>query len=139
MKQFNAYNLLYLIAITMYIIWYPVQKLAFDDQLFMVGIPSYLFLTLSQCVMLVVSYAEAKRREEELSAQTDFYRKMSHNMRTPLTVVSTNIQTARRRPQEAYALLEDSQAEIMKMASMIDTALSGDNMEKSYDEDDSLR
>jgi hypothetical protein len=73
--------------------------------------------------ILSVNYAEAKRHERELSAKTDFYRKMSHDLRTPLTLVSTNIQTAWRRPEEAYELLTKSQNEIMKMADMISDAL----------------
>ena len=65
----------------------------------------------------------AKREAEELAAKMDFYHKMSHSLRTPLTIVSTNIQTARRRPQEADELLTKSQAEIMKMADTISDAL----------------
>ena len=65
----------------------------------------------------------AKREAEEEAAKTDFYRKMSHSLRTPLTIVSTNIQTAKRRPQEADELLDKSQAEIMKMADTISHAL----------------
>jgi len=67
--------------------------------------------------------AVAKEHEHRLAEETAFYRKMSHSMRTPLTIISTNIQTARRRPEEAGALLEHSQAEIMKMAGMISDAL----------------
>jgi hypothetical protein len=77
------------------------------------------------CYALVVSleYAETERWAEELTAKTDFYRRMSHDLRTPLTKVSTNIQTARRRPEEAEELLTKSQDEIMKMAEMIGNAL----------------
>jgi signal transduction histidine kinase len=68
--------------------------------------------------------AEIARREaEELSAKTDFYRKMSHNLRTPLTRVSTNIQVVKNHPQMADAFLEEAQAEIMDMAKMIGDAL----------------
>ncbi len=108
------------------IVWGFVTKLLYDDVFFVSGVVSHLFLVLSQCVMLSVSYAETKRRERELAAQADFYRRMNHNMRTPLTIVSTNIQTARRRPEEAAELLTASQAEIMKMAAMIDDALKDD-------------
>jgi len=74
-----------------------------------------------------ISEAEAARRKaEELAAKTDFYRILSHTLRTPLTVVSTNVQTALRRPEEASELLTQSQEEIMKMAEMIDDALKDD-------------
>jgi hypothetical protein len=67
--------------------------------------------------------AAAKLEAEKLAEKTEFYRKMSHDLRTPLTIVSTNIQTAQRRPEEAFELLADSQAEIMRMAGMISDAL----------------
>jgi signal transduction histidine kinase len=48
---------------------------------------------------------------------------MSHDLLTPLTRVSTNVQTAQRRPELADELLGNSQADIMKMAEMINDAL----------------
>jgi len=74
---------------------------------------------------------ETRREMEELAAQTSFFRKMNHALRTPLTVVSTNIQTARRRPEEADELLTESQSEIMKMAEMIDDALQDSDKEEA--------
>jgi hypothetical protein len=50
-------------------------------------------------------YADAKRETEKLAAKTDFYRRMSHQLRTPLTVISTGVQVALRRPDEAPELL----------------------------------
>jgi len=71
-----------------------------------------------------ISRAEtAKKQAEELARKTDFYRKMSHDLRTPLTKVSAVIQTVRRRPEEADEILAKTQDEIMKMAAMIATAL----------------
>ena len=67
--------------------------------------------------------SEAERREEELARETEFYRKMSHNLRTPLTVVSTSIQVAKSHPEDLDRLLSQSQDEIMKMAKMINDAL----------------
>ena len=119
----NPYNALYLLAILFFIIWGSITKIVMSDAYFVPGIASNMFLILSQCVLLSISYTEAKRRAEELAAKTDFYRKMSHDLRTPLTIVSTNIQTARRRPEEAGELLTHSQSEIMKMADMISNAL----------------
>jgi len=48
---------------------------------------------------------------------------MSHDLRTPLTRVSTCIQTAHRRPLEADEMLTTAQDDIMKIAEMIDAAL----------------
>jgi len=88
----------------------------------------YLALLLICCLLhatirQAAEMEKAKQKAGELAAKTDFYRKMSHDLRTPLTVVSTNIQTAQRRPEEAPALLTHSQDEIMKMAGMISEAL----------------
>jgi signal transduction histidine kinase len=121
-KKPNGYNGLFLISLVAFLLWYPIQKIWLDDQLFMPGIASHLFLLLSQCVMLAVSYAETKRREADLAAKTAFYHKMSHDLLTPLTVVSTSIQVVKVAPEDAE-LLKKSQAEIMKMAEMIHDAL----------------
>jgi signal transduction histidine kinase len=120
----NPYNSLYIFALLTYIIWSPVYLLVFSGVFYMPAAWNNLFLLLSQFVLLSISYAETKREAEELASKTDFFRKMNHAMRTPLTIISTNIQTAKRRPEEADELLTDSQAEIMKMAKMIDDALS---------------
>jgi signal transduction histidine kinase len=82
-----------------------------------------LFLVFLQCIMLSVGYAESKRREEELAARTDFYHRMAHDLLTPLTVVSTNVQVVEKHPEEAGELMRDSQEEIMRMAAMINKAL----------------
>ena len=119
----NPYNALYLISVVLMITWSFFTKVMFDNLLFVPGVVTHVFVVLTQCVMLVMSYAETKRREEELTAQTDFYRKMSHNIRTPLTKISTNIQIANRHEQTDHERLEKSQDEIMRIADMIDAAL----------------
>ena len=73
--------------------------------------------------LLSFDYAIMKRREEELAAKTDFYRKMSHNLRTPLTKISTNIQIANRQEHTDHERLTKSQDEIMRISEMIDIAL----------------
>lgn len=78
--------------------------------------------------------SEMQRRFDEVSAKTDFYHKMSHDLLTPLTRVSTNVQTARRVPEEADGLLQDAQTDIMGMAEMINTALREGGKEKKEDE-----
>jgi signal transduction histidine kinase len=126
-KNPNGYNALFLVSLVVFFLWYPIQKLWLDDRLFMPGIASHMFLLLSQCVMLAVSYAETKRREEELAAKTEFYRKMSHNIRTPLTIISTNIQIANRNAETDHERLKKSQDEIMRIADMIDAALESED------------
>jgi len=71
-----------------------------------------------------VGEAEKARQEARaLAAKTELLRIMSHKLRTPLTIISTNIQTVHRRPHESKKLLEDSQAEIMKLAAMIENIM----------------
>jgi signal transduction histidine kinase len=75
-------------------------------------------------ITTVQEIEEAKAEQRRLAAETDFYKKMSHRLLTPLTIVSTNIQVAQSRPHEADVLLTESQDEIMKMSDMINSALS---------------
>jgi signal transduction histidine kinase len=64
-----------------------------------------------------------RRKAERLTEKTNFYLSMSHELLTPLTRVSTNVQTAINRPEEAKDRLIDSQSEIMNMADIIKAAL----------------
>jgi signal transduction histidine kinase len=77
---------------------------------------------------------EARLKEEELTRKTDFYRRMSHDLRTPLTIISTNIQMANRHEETDHELLTKSQNEIMRMAKMIDAALEDDGGESGVEE-----
>ncbi|GHU61429.1 hypothetical protein AGMMS49983_01130 [Clostridia bacterium] len=83
-----------------------------------------LICVLMETAVRHVSEAEAARRKsEEAEAKNDFYYKMSHALLTPLTKVSTNVQIAKLKPEQTDELLTKSQAEIMKMADMINAAL----------------
>ena len=135
-KQLARYPFygLYLFALGLFCLWFPITTILAYNAFFMQGVVTNLFLMFSQCFMLSVGFAETRKREEDLERRTNFYREMSHGLRSPLTVVSTNIQTARRRPEEADSLLKDSQTAIMKMAETIDDALKdGDEGEHSFD------
>ncbi|MDR2132690.1 MAG: sensor histidine kinase [Clostridiales Family XIII bacterium] len=102
LKQ-SPYNLLYVTAMGIFVIWGPLTKAFLGDALFMPGVASNLFLILSQCVMLSVDYAEAREKERELTAQNamlgqaariraDMLGVLSHEVRTPLTVMSAYAQ-----------------------------------------------
>jgi len=118
---------LYIVALGWFCFWFPFSQIVLRNMFYMHGVVTNLFIVFSQCFVLSVNYVETKLREKELSRRTDFYRVMSHNLRTPLTVISTNIQTARRRPEEASMLLEDSQGVLMEMADTIESALEDDD------------
>jgi signal transduction histidine kinase len=119
----TPYNMLLVLSIVIFIVWTPINRIFLDNSLYMSPLMGNLFLLLSQCAILSVSYAETKRREEELTAKTDVYRRVSHNLRTPLTRASTSIQVAKAKPEMAEELLADAQAEIMDMAEIIGEAL----------------
>ena len=65
----------------------------------------------------------AMQAAEEHAARAGFYQKMAHEMLTPLTKVSTNVQVAKRHPEEADKLLGRAQDEIMVIAENINRAL----------------
>jgi signal transduction histidine kinase len=108
-------------------VWGPLTKIILNDKYYAPGVAAHMFLVISQCVMLALSYSEAKRQREELARKTEFYHKMAHDLLTPMTVVSTSIQVAAFKSDEAPELLHDSQVEIMKMADMINNALKEDD------------
>jgi signal transduction histidine kinase len=60
---------------------------------------------------------------QRLEMKTDFYHQMAHDIRTPLTKISTNIQVANMGEVTDHERLIKSQAEIMEIAGMIDAAL----------------
>ena len=118
----NPYNALYLIAIMTFVIWGPLTKLAMNDFYFVPGIANNMFLILSQCILLSISYAEAKREAEELAVsnellsklsrqKTEFLQDMSHEMRAPLNVIATGIDFADRQiKKESIDISEVSDA-----------------------------
>ncbi|MDR0839917.1 MAG: hypothetical protein LBN26_00805 [Christensenellaceae bacterium] len=114
---------LYVIALLLFLFWGTGAKVLGDNVFFVPGVLSNLFMIISQCLVLAVNYAEARRKADELTAKTDFYRRMNHEMRTPLTKISTNIQIANRQPETDHERLMKSQDEIMRMSEMIDAAL----------------
>lgn len=119
-KRFALPTLVLAIAAILEVVNY---RLHFTNALSLFFLLGTLLFTLLLGVIGAQYILETHQKLEKLAEKTDFYRQMSHNLRTPLTIVSTNIQTARRRPEEADELLTKSQAEIMKMAEMIDDAL----------------
>ena len=64
--------------------------------------------------------------------EVDFYRRMAHELLTPLTKVSVGIQESIKFPQETTANLKEAQAEIMAISNKINNAL--DESENRGDE-----
>ncbi|GHV36901.1 hypothetical protein FACS1894187_12380 [Synergistales bacterium] len=83
-----------------------------------------LICVLMETAVRYVSEAEtAKRASEEAAAKNDFYHKMSHDILTPLTRVSTNVQMSVISPETANERLREAQADVMLIAGMVNKAL----------------
>jgi len=78
---------------------------------------------LEKAVNQIAEAESAKLQAEENARKADFYQRMAHELLTPLTEVSTDIQIAKRHPEKAEERLSESQAVIMGMAEKINTAL----------------
>ncbi|MDR1019989.1 MAG: hypothetical protein LBL73_04440 [Synergistaceae bacterium] len=119
----RPYLALYLVSLVFLAAWAPLAHILFDSAFFIATLPGNVFLMLSQFVMLSREYYDARRRARDLAARTDLYHRLSHDLLTPLTKVSTNIQVANMYPETDHGRLAKSQDEIMKMAGMINRAL----------------
>ena len=139
----NPYNVLYLASICIYLIIEPLTRITLGNHYLVASVAPTLFLILSQSIILAVSYAETKRREETLTehtefldrlnqAKTEFFANASHEMRAPLTIVSVNMQTVKNiiedtgtanENPETIKLLKNAQGEIMRLSRLVDGML----------------
>jgi hypothetical protein len=78
------------------------------------------------CFMLAFSIRSTESAVEldRERKRLDFYHRMAHDLLTPLTRVSTNVQMADMQPETAAARLADAQADIMFIAGIVQGALS---------------
>ena len=60
---------------------------------------------------------------KEAAKKLEFMHKMSHDLLTPLTRVSTNVQMAGIAPETAKERLAEAQADVMAIAGMVNRAL----------------
>jgi signal transduction histidine kinase len=128
---------LFLGALAIMIVWDPAQTILFGNHFFVSGMIPTLFLLFCQGMVVIINYAEIERNRKELHAQNDFYCRMAHDLMTPITKVSTNIQIANLQSATDHERLARSQEEIMGMKTLLDLALSEDR-KKGLDElDDS--
>ena len=78
---------------------------------------------LDKAIQQISASEAAKREAEELSRKAEFYQRMAHELLTPLTRVSTDVQLVKRHPEKAAERLIETQADIMAMADKINKAL----------------
>jgi signal transduction histidine kinase len=98
-------------------------RLRFTDILSLFFISGAFVFTVMLGVIGVRYISDMRRKFDEISAKTAFYRRVSHDLLTPLTRVSTCVQSANARPGDADMLLTKAQSDIMEMAAMINDAL----------------
>jgi len=75
-------------------------------------------------LLFINKYADTKNKAEELARKTEFYHRMAHDIITPLSRISTNIQVADIKNETDHKRLTDSQNDIMMIKDMITNALS---------------
>jgi signal transduction histidine kinase len=71
--------------------------------------------------------AQLEIEAQRLETKAEFYRRMNHKIRTPLTRVSTNIQIANMREITDHERLIKAQQEIMQVSEMISTKQNDDD------------
>jgi ABC-type multidrug transport system fused ATPase/permease subunit len=118
---------------TLFLVTNIMTNISFNPEV--TATPAFLISVFLAVIGVIASSSVLIRAMQMVSETTrqkeaaDFYRKMSHNLRTPLTRVSTSIQVVMDHPEMADELLPDAQADIMGMSKMIGDALDGGDVD----------
>ena len=147
----NKMMWLYLTALVLFVVVSVTQKYFLDHLLFMTGLITDMFLLMVQALVLAKNYAETREHEKALednnalldrlnNMKNELLQNMSHDLKTPLTVISTDILNAADcvdyeiDKEEVKESLEHAQREIMRMARMVDGAMRHFFMQENEDE-----
>ena len=122
-KQFTLPALVLALAAVMEVVNYSLRFTHILSLFFLLGA---LIFTLMLGVIGILYAVETRRAFEEAAEKNDFYHRMAHDILTPLTRVSTNIQVANMKPEKSPELLTEAQTDIMLMADMVNDALRGE-------------
>jgi signal transduction histidine kinase len=137
----NPFNILLVSSIIIYNVWNHFCWYVLNDTFYMQNIASYVFLVIGQCIILSVGHVETKRKEELSTEQslilgnlnrlkTEFLQDMSHEMKTPLTLIATGIDYTDREINKksgniskVITVLEKSRNETQRLGRMIEGML----------------
>jgi signal transduction histidine kinase len=132
----SPYNILFFSAVVSFLLWHPFCTIVLGNIFYIHAVLTNIFLVLCQCVMLSVSYAENKRRTEELTAKTElldglnrtkteFLQDIKHEVRNPLHIISLSADYIRRRiinggqTDETLKIADAMQNEAVRLGQMI--------------------
>lgn len=135
----NPYRLTMVISLIFFTVWTILGVTKLFDGLFIIGLFPWLFFFFSQTILLTVEFTETRQRElamqeknvllESLSrVKFDFFSNINHEIKTPLTVIATDIALAQRYIKngeygKSTELLKNAHAEVMRTADFVTEAL----------------
>jgi len=131
---------LYFAAIVIYAVVSFIQKYFFDHLLYMTGMIGDLFLLMIQALILSRQFAQKHESERLLGGKNEmldrlnrmktvFLQNMSHDFKTPLTVISTQVQSVsdmldfNLEPEDIRDSMDTAQREVMLLSRMVDGAM----------------
>jgi len=120
----NKILALYLAAAGLYAAFGFLTKFFLSDLLFMAPAVPVIFLVMVQCFTFARTFADTLSDERRFALKADMINRLGHDLRTPLTRISTNIQMAKILPEESEEYLSNTQADVMQMAEIINEAFS---------------
>jgi len=138
-------------ALVLYAIVSVVQKYWLDHLFYMTGMITDLLLLMTQALILSRQFADIQESERLLGEKnemldrinrmrTEFFQNMSHDFKTPLTVIQANVMDAddmldfELNKNEMRGSLAVAQREVMYLARMVDNALKYSAMQDNRQE-----